>query len=125
MSETIFSKIAKKEIPAHIVYEDEKYMAFLDINPKTKGHTLLITKEPYTWVLDVPEFGEYFEIAKVVAQKIERALNPTYISFQTFGVEIPHAHIHIVPFYSMTEKWQRTEMTDGELKELSEKIKNS
>lgn len=120
---TIFTKIVNKEIPAHIVYEDNNYLAFLDIHPKTKGHTLLIPKQEYTWVYDVPNMGEYFEVAKKVALTIKKALGATYISFQTFGTEIPHAHIHIVPFYSLTEEYSRTKYSHDELKEIAEKIR--
>lgn len=122
---TIFEKIARREIPAEIVWENELFLAFLDINPKSKGHTLVIPKKPYPWVLDVPEFGQYWEAAKEVALKIKKALKPAYISFQTFGVEVPHAHIHIVPFYSLTEKYERYKATPEELKEVGEQIRRA
>lgn len=120
---TLFQKIINREIPAEIIYEDDRYIAILDILPKTPGHTLLITKEPYAWVMDVPHFGDYFEKAKEIGLHLKEKLGASYISFQTFGVEIPHAHIHIVPFYSHTEKWQRVEINKEELKELGEKLK--
>lgn len=110
-------------IPSHTLYEDDKFIAFLDINPKTKGHTLLIPKEHYRWVIDVPYFGEYFETAKKVGLQLQEKLNPSYLSFQTFGIESNHAHIHIVPFYDMTEDWNRTRPSADELLALLEKIK--
>jgi histidine triad (HIT) family protein len=120
---TLFQKIIDREIPAEIIYEDDKYIAILDIFPKSPGHTLLITKEPFKWVIDVPSFGEYFEKAKDIGLHLQEKLGASYISFQTFGIEIPHAHIHIVPFYSHTEKWQRSEMTEEELRKLCQKLK--
>ncbi len=120
---TLFQKIIDREISAEIIYEDEQYIAILDIFPKNPGHTLLITKEPYPWVYDVPHFGDYFEKAKEIALHLQKKLDATYISFQTFGIEIPHAHIHIVPYYSETEKWERAQISKEELKELGEKLK--
>ena len=122
-TKTLFQKIIDREIPAEIIYEDDKYIAILDIFPKQKGHTLLITKEPYRWVIDVPHFGDYFEKAKEIGVHLKAKLGATYISFQTFGLEVPHAHIQIVPFYSLTEKWERVEMSKEELKELGEKLR--
>ncbi len=119
---TLFQKIIDREIPAEIIYEDDTYIAILDILPKTPGHTLLITKEPYPWAIDVPHFGDYFEKAKVIGLHLKDKLGASYISFQTFGIEIPHAHIHIVPFYEQTEKWQRAEVSKEELREMQEKL---
>jgi histidine triad (HIT) family protein len=124
MQPTIFTKIINKEIPAHIVYEDSKYLAFLDINPKSKGHTLVIPKIQYEWVLDIVDFEEFWGVAKKVALKLQKALSPTYISFQTFGTEVPHAHIHVVPFYTRSEKWERYTPSKVELKETYHKIQD-
>src|SRR3990167_6600023 len=63
----IFCKIVKKEIPAHVVYEDENFLAFLDIHPQSPGHTQVITKMHYRWVWDVPNAGKYFEVVKKIA----------------------------------------------------------
>ncbi len=120
---TLFQKIIDREIPAEIIYEDERYIAILDIFPKSPGHTLLITKEPFRWTYDVPYFGDYFEKAKEIGLHIQDKLGATYISFQSWGVDIPHAHIHIVPLYSMTEKYGRTEPSTEELKELGNKLR--
>lgn len=99
MSENcIFCKIIKGEIPCRKVYEDEKYLAFLDINPVSIGHTLLIPKDHYRWVYDVPDFGEYWQTAQKIALAIKNSdLKPEYVSFITMGNEVPHAHIHIIP----------------------------
>jgi len=98
MDDCIFCKIIKGEIPCHKIYEDEKYLAFLDINPVSVGHTLLVPKAHFRWVYDVPNFGEYLEVAKQLALNIKySALKPEFISFLTMGNEVPHAHIHIIP----------------------------
>ena len=69
MDDCIFCKIVKGEIPCFKVYEDENFLGFLDINPLNPGNSLLIPKEHYRWVIDVPKFGQYFEIAKKIAIK--------------------------------------------------------
>ncbi len=123
MSEkTIFEKIIDREVPAHVIYEDDRYIAILDIFPKSPGHTLLITKTVYPWVLDVPDFAEYWEIAGRIGRHLQEKLDATYISFQTFGIDVPHAHIHIVPFYSSTEHSERSQSTKEQLQTLYEKL---
>ncbi len=98
MSDCIFCKIVKGEIPCHKVYEDDNFLAFLDINPVSLGHVLLIPKNHYRWVYDVPNSGEYWQAAQKIALTIKNSpLNPEYISFLTMGNEVPHAHIHIIP----------------------------
>ena len=101
MSDCIFCKIVKGEIPCHKVYEDDNFLAFLDINPAASGHTLLIPKTHYRWVYDVPNFGEYWEVAKKVALQQKEKFNCEFVSFATMGTEIPHAHIHIIPHYKI------------------------
>lgn len=123
MDKTIFQKIIDREVDAEIIYEDDRYIAILDMFPKSHGHTLLITKELYHWTYDVPYFGEYFEKAKEIGLHLKDKLDATYISFQTFGVDVPHAHIHIVPCYFLSEKYERSPVTKEELKTLAEKIK--
>lgn len=93
----IFCKIVKKEIPAHIVYEDEKFMAFLDIRPKSPGHTLIIPKQHYRWVWDVPQLGNYFEIVGVIAHAQQKTFGTEQIISRIVGEEVPHAHIWIYP----------------------------
>jgi len=98
MDDCIFCKIVKGEIPCHKIYEDKKYLAFLDISPVSLGHTLLVSKQHFRWVYDVPNFGEYWQVAQKIALNIKNsALNPEFISFITIGNEVAHAHIHIIP----------------------------
>lgn len=104
----IFCKIVSKEIPAEIVYEDSNFLAFLDINPRSPGHTLVIPKEHFRWVWDVPNIGEYFEVARKIAIAQKKAFNVDLIRCQVYGDEVPHAHIWIYP----------EEKTDGILKDF-------
>ena len=94
----IFCKIVKGEIPCHKNYEDDNFLAFLDISPVALGHTLLIPKNHYRWVYEIPEFGEFWQVAQKIALNIKNSpINPEYISFLTMGNEVAHAHIHIIP----------------------------
>jgi histidine triad (HIT) family protein len=97
MDDCIFCKIVKGEIPSFKVYEDENFLGFLDINPLNPGNSLLIPKKHYRWVVDVPEFGQYFEIAKKIAIKTMPIVGANAVSFLTLGYEVPHAHIRIIP----------------------------
>jgi len=100
MDNCIFCKIVAGEIPCFKVYEDDKYLGFLDIRPLTLGNSLLIPKDHHRWVFDVPNFGEYFEVAKKIALASEKVLNTESISLLTLGYEVPHAHIRIIPRFS-------------------------
>lgn len=98
MEECVFCQIIKGKIPCHKIYEDDLFLAFLDINPVTPGHTLLIPKEHYRWVYNVPQFGQYWQTAQKIALAIKNSsINPDFISFLTIGDEVHHAHIHIIP----------------------------
>ena len=97
MNDCIFCKIVKGEIPSYKVYEDENFLAFLDINPQSPGHTQVIPKTHYRWVWDVPNAGEYFEIAKKIALAQQKAFDTDFILSKTVGDEVSHAHIWIFP----------------------------
>lgn len=93
----VFCKIVKGEIPSHKVYEDKKFLAFLDINPQSPGHAQVIPKEHYRWVWDVPNTGEYFEIVKKIAQAQRKAFDTDFILSKIIGDEVEHAHIWVFP----------------------------
>lgn len=97
MENCIFCKIAKGEVPCYKVYEDEKFLAFLDINPQSPGHCQIIPKEHYRWVWDVPNVGEYFEIAKKVAVAQQKAFGTDWILSKIVGDEVEHAHVWVYP----------------------------
>jgi histidine triad (HIT) family protein len=113
MDNCIFCKIIKKEIPSNIVYENDKFLAFLDINPKGPGHTQIVPKTHYRWVWDVPNIGEYFEITKKIALAQKKAFGVEIVRSQIYGEEVPHAHIWI---------WPETEGDEKKFKENAEKI---
>jgi histidine triad (HIT) family protein len=127
MQRTVFNDIVEGKIPAHTVYEDDRYLAFLDIFPRAKGHTLVIPKTHYVWTYDVPEFGEYWETARKVAGAIERSLQPKWMNFFTHGL-IPYAHIHIIPRYDEMSAGQEVAppvmtIPKEEFPELAERIR--
>ena len=97
MDDCIFCKIVKGEIPSFKVYEDDKFLAFLDINPQSPGHTQIIPKAHYQFVWDVPNAGEYFEVAKKVALAQKKAFGQEIIWSRITGTEVSHAHIWIFP----------------------------
>ena len=97
MEDCIFCKIVKGELPSYKVYEDEHFLAFLDINPRAVGHTQIISKEHFRWVWQVPNFSEYFEVAKKVALAQQKAFDTEMILCRVTGEDVPHAHIWIYP----------------------------
>ena len=97
MENCIFCKIIKGEIPCEKVYEDADFLAFLDINPLSPGHTQVIPKKHYRYVWDVSNAGKFFEIVKKIALAQKKAFNADIIRSQIYGEEIPHAHIWIWP----------------------------
>jgi histidine triad (HIT) family protein len=97
MEECIFCNIVNGKIPAFKVYEDDTFLAFMDIFPRVMGHTLVIPKKHHRWTYDVPEFGAYWEVVKKVSMAVKDAVNAGYISYVTVGEAVPHAHVHILP----------------------------
>ncbi|MDE1941503.1 MAG: HIT domain-containing protein [Patescibacteria group bacterium] len=93
----IFCKIVRREIPAHIVYEDDAFLAFLDIHPHAPGHVQVIPKEHVRWVWDLPDVGAYFEAARKVALAQRKAFGTDWILSKIVGDEVPHAHIWVFP----------------------------
>ena len=96
-TDCIFCKIIAREIPAHIVYEDADFFAFLDINPKSAGHTQVIPKKHDRWVWDVQNIGRYMEVAQIIARAQQKAFNTDSIWSRINGDEVPHAHIWVYP----------------------------
>ncbi len=97
MENCVFCKIVKGEILAHKVYEDEDFVAFLDINPQSVGHCQIIPKKHYRWVWQVPNVGAYFEVAKKVALAQQKAFGTDWILSKIVGDEVEHAHIWVYP----------------------------
>ncbi|HUA48269.1 MAG TPA: HIT family protein [Solirubrobacteraceae bacterium] len=96
---SIFSRIVARELPAHILYEDPDYLAFLDIRPIREGHTLVISKAEVPDVFDLPDslLEGLLLFARPVAQAIQQITQATRVGMAVIGLEVPHAHIHLVP----------------------------
>ena len=96
---TIFSKIVAGEIPSYKIAENEEFYAFLDIHPLTKGHTLVIPKTEIDYIFDIPDevLGRMMVFAKKIAQAIQKTVPCTRIGIAVVGLEVPHAHIHLIP----------------------------
>ena len=118
----IFCKIVNATIPSYKVYEDDLFLGFLDIFPLSKGNVLLIPKKHYRWVNDVPEFGIYWEAAKKISDKIQDRLGATSISYLTFGEEVFHAHIRIIPRYAADEMYLTLKKPENYTKEEMLKV---
>lgn len=93
----IFCKIVAREIPTHIVYEDDNFLAFLDIHPQSPGHVQVIPKTHYRWVWEVPNVGNYFEVVQKIAHAQQKAFSTDWILSKIVGDEVPHAHIWVFP----------------------------
>ena len=124
---SIFSKIAAGEIPSYKCAEDGQFYAFLDINPIQKGHTLVIPRREVDYVFDMEdgEIGEYMIFAKKVAVAIKRAFPCRKVGMAVLGLEVPHAHIHLVPMQSekdMNFSNPKLKLTEEEFREIAQKI---
>ena len=102
---TIFTKIVKGEIPSYKVAESDRFYAFLDINPVAKGHTLVIPKEETNYIFDMKseDLSALFAFAQIVAKGIKAAIPCKRVGVAVLGLEIPHAHIHLVPINSESD----------------------
>jgi histidine triad (HIT) family protein len=102
---TIFEKIIAREIPAFIIDEDEFHIAFLDVNPLKDGHTLVIPKKPIDYIFDIEndDLSALVIFAKKVASKLKSKIDCTKIGMSVIGLEVPHAHIHLIPIDSISD----------------------
>ena len=127
---SIFTKIVQGEIPSYKVAEDEHCLAFFDINPLAKGHTLVIPKKEvdYIFDLDTELYDHLFRFARKVAGAIKKVVPCNRIGVAVLGLEVPHAHIHLCPINQLNDldfKNPRIEMTKEEFQELADKISNA
>ena len=124
---TIFSKIVNGDIPSYKVAENDRFYAFLDISPLVKGHTLVIPKRETDYIFDLEDkdYQDFFLFAKKVAQAIKKVIPCEKVGMAVIGLEVPHAHIHLVPLNSMDDinfSRPKLNLSPGELVEISEKI---
>lgn len=124
---SIFSRIIASEIPCYKVAEDDKHIAFLDINPVAPGHTLVVPKheEPYIFNLPDQELADFNIFAKKVAKAVEKAVPCKRVGMTVIGLEVPHAHIHLIPINveaDMSFNKERPELNAVELQGISSAI---
>ncbi len=127
---SIFTKIVNGDIPSYKIAEDEKYYAFLDINPLAKGHTLVIPKKEVDYIFDIEEelYKGLFAFARKVAPAIKKVIPCKRIGLTVIGLEVPHAHIHLIPInsiYDMDFKQPKLKLEDAEFKTIAENIRKA
>ncbi|MFZ1586547.1 MAG: HIT family protein [Saprospiraceae bacterium] len=124
---SIFAKIINGEIPSHKVYEDENFLAFLDIRPMVKGHILVIPKKEVDYLFDMnpEEYTSLLLAAQKVAKGIKKSVPCTKVGMTVIGLEVPHAHVHLMPINNvgdMSFKNPVVEMTQSEMNQLAQLI---
>lgn len=126
---TLFEKIIEGTIPSYKVYEDEHFYAFLDINPLAKGHTLLVPKLPVDYIFDLPQdtYSALMQCARRVAGAIEKAVPCTRIGIAVVGLEVPHAHIHLIPLHQSAINFSdpKISLTKEEFEQIAAAIRAS
>ena len=125
---SIFSKIISGEIPSFKIYEDDNFLAFLDINPNALGHTLCITKKEIDQIFDLDDetLSELIIFSKKVANAIKKAVVCERVGMSVIGLEVPHVHVHLVPINNMDDMSfdSKISMTDSQFIETMNKIKS-
>jgi histidine triad (HIT) family protein len=126
---TLFTKIINGEIPCHKIAESDKFLAFLDIMPLSKGHTLVIPKVEIDYIFDLDDdlLGEMMVFAKNVAKNIKNAVPCKKIGVAIVGLEVPHAHIHLIPINAVSDMdfgKAKLNLSQEELMEIAEKIRS-
>ena len=125
---TIFTKILNNEIPCNKIAENENCFAFLDINPNTIGHTLCIPKkeEDYIFDLDSKSYNDLMDFSKKIALAIKKAIPCKRVSMAVIGLEVPHAHVHLIPINDMKEIGfkNKTKCSNQELEKRAYNIKS-
>lgn len=124
----IFSKIAAGEIPSYKCAENDEFYAFLDINPLVKGHTLVIPRREVDYIFDMDddEIGRYQQFAKRVAVAIKKAFPCKKVAQVVLGLEVAHAHIHLIPMQSEADvdfRRKKLELSQAEFQEIADKIR--
>ncbi len=127
---TIFSKIISGEIPCYKIAENDQFLAFLDILPVAKGHCLVIPKKEVDYYFDLDDqmMSDIHVFAKEVAKKIKKVVPCIKVGVAVIGLEVPHAHIHLIPMNSIGDlnfQKERIKMTQEEFAQLADEIKNA
>ena len=125
--ESIFSKIISGNIPCYKIAEDENYFSFLDISPLTKGHTLVVPKKEIDYVFDLDNstFIGLMLFTKRVSVAIKKTINCERVSMQVIGLEVPHAHVHLIPIKTINDcnfKNEKLKLTNDEFNQIAKSI---
>ncbi len=125
---SIFTRIVEGEIPCYKILEDERFLAFLDVSPLVKGHTLVIPKTEIDYIFDIDDrlLGEMMVFSKKVAHAIKLAIPCVKVGVSVIGLEVPHAHIHLIPMNRVDEMnfgRQKLILTSDEMVSISESIR--
>jgi histidine triad (HIT) family protein len=125
---SIFTKIINREIPGHIVAEDDNYIAFLDIQPLVKGHVLVVPKQEVDYIFDLEDevLAGLHVFAKKVAKAIDKSIKCTRVGVAVIGLEVPHVHVHLVPLRTMDDinfTRPKLKVDEQEMKEIADRIK--
>lgn len=123
---SIFTKIIKGKIPSYKIAENDKYYAFLDINPNSKGHTLVVPKKEEDKIFDLSEedFLSLMQYARVIAKGIEKAVPCERVGMTVIGLEVPHVHVHLIPLHSMVDATfsKKEKLSEEEFQEIADEI---
>jgi len=126
---SIFTKIVNGEIPCYKIAEDENYLAFLDVNPNAKGHTLCIPKQEINKIFDMEEelYLGLMKFSRKVAKALEKTIPCKRIGVAVVGLEVPHVHVHLIPLHDMDDmRFQRkVSLTTDEFEELAKAIQGN
>ena len=127
---SIFSKIINDEIPAYKILENENFLAFLDIFPLAKGHVLVIPKKEIDYLFDISldEYGELWKFARQVAKAMDKVIDCNRIGVAVIGLEVPHAHIHLVPLNNVSDiNFERPKLSfsEEEMNEVAQNIRKA
>lgn len=127
---TLFTRIIKGEIPSYKIAEDENYYAFLDIYPLAKGHTLVIPKKETDYLFDLDEetLAGMMVFARLIARAIDKSVSCKRVGVAVLGLEVPHAHIHLIPINELGDinfARPKLKLTQQEFEEIAEKVKSN
>ena len=127
MQESIFTKIVNGEIPSFKIAETANFLAFLDVMPLRRGHTLVIPKKQVDYIYDLDDdiLSELFVFSKKVAKKLEAKINCKRIGVSVIGLEVPHAHVHLIPIDSVADidfSQPKLQLSNAEFSEIADKI---
>lgn len=127
---SIFTRIINGEIPAYKLAENEKFLAFLDVNPLRPGHTLVVPKQEIDYIFDLPEdlLSEIMIFAGAVSQKIKKVVPCKRIGVSVIGLEVPHAHVHLIPMDNVSDMnfaRPKLQIAPEEMEQIAEAIRKA